>query len=321
VDARIDGGPLLLEDLDGPVTARVEGSEASLRRVVGDVRLEASGDLRVEDVEGAVHLENGNGSIEVRGVRGALAARSEGGGIRVASVAGPVTLTTRGGGISVERVRGDVRVSTERGRIELEDVEGRVELESQRGGIQVEELAGPVRARSERGAIEVEFVAEPSGVIETGRGSIHVEVPEGSGFALDAQTERGEIDLDGDFLVAQFEAGDERPPTPRLDDPGAAGRALAREVRDQVLDSVRRTLDGDPNDWDWDWRWGLDRDGRGWGAWGHWRSHGQEGRRDREGRWAQWRGRRGESVAGEVNGGGAPLRLHTRHGSIRIEGR
>ena len=76
-------------------------------------------------------------------------------------------------------------------------MEGSVVVSTNKGSIQLEEIDGPVRARSRRGDIDVDFEGDPRGEIETGRGDIDIDVPEGAGFDLDARTERGRIDLDG----------------------------------------------------------------------------------------------------------------------------
>ncbi len=314
VNARIDGGPLLLEDLVGPVEARVESSEITLRRSEGDVKLRAGrGDVTVEDVEGALSIESGDGGIEVSEVRGAVVVRTGDGSIEIASAKGRVDAATKRGAIEIQRVRGDVRAHTGRGRIELEDIEGDVDVATERGRIDVDDLAGRIEARSGRGSIEVEFEGDPSGAIGTARGEIRVEIATDARFQLDAHTARGEIELDEDLEIARTENPDVAAPPPFPD-----MRDLREEVREQVarvrenVDRGLRNGNWEELDWSFDWRWEdwHERARRGGDRW-----------RNRDWGWGNRFGRRGERVAGAVNGGGDTLVLRSARGTIQIEER
>lgn len=200
VEARIEGGPLGLEDLAGPITANVSGTESEvwLRGARGPVSVVAGrGGIEIEDVDGDLEVTSQGGSIEVTGVRGSLRVSTRGGSsVDVESVTGPVTVESEDGQVRVEEVRGDVEVRAVSAHIDAEDVQGRVVARTGRGDIQVEDVDGEVSLRTERGEIEVEFEGEPRGRVETGRGDIEIEVSEGWGFALDARTGRGTIELD-----------------------------------------------------------------------------------------------------------------------------
>ncbi len=322
VDARIDGGPLLLEDLVGPVAARAEGSEVTLRRSEGDVELTVSGGhVTVEDVEGALTIHSREGGVEVSGVRGDLGVRSEDGSIEIASVKGRVDAATKGGAIKIERVRGHVRARTARGRIELDDIEGDVDVATERGRIEVTGLQGRIQAHSGRGGIDVEFAGDPAGAIETERGSIEVEIPADASFALEAETRRGAVELDEDFALVPAATPDvAAPPTSWRE----LGEGIAREVRDKVSRRLERGLrEGNWGelDWDFDWSWedrGWKGDDHGWGWDRGWGDRDWGRRRLGDG----WRGGgRGERVAGTVNGGGATLVLRTTRGSIHVDER
>ncbi len=285
IAARIDGGPLLLEDLTGPVVARVEGSEIALRRSEGEVRLSATGgDVEVEDVEGSLSIDS------------------------------------RGGDVSVSGVRGDLIVRTARGSIEIESVKGRVDVATERGRIKVEDLDGRIDARSGRGGVQVEFSGDPAGRIETERGTIEVEIAGDAAFDLDAYTRRGEIELDEDFELAIQELPDVAAPP----DWATLGQKMATEVRDKLSRRLRENLDrgmreGNWEKLDWNFEWTWDDGSNGEGPDWPWGDHDVGwGRSDRD--WSR-AGRHGESLAGEVNGGGETLTLRTQRGDVEIEER
>jgi len=270
VDARIDGGPLLLEDLVGPIVARVESpEETKLLRAEGDIQIILDeGTLRAEDVTGRLEIEARDGRIYVSGLEGALQASTRNGTIQVESVQGAVDLEVQQGSIEVEGVRGRLRAKTNAGRIELEDIEGDVEVATSRGRIDIEELDGQLLARSGRGRIEVEFIGAPAGNIETERGAIEIEVPHSEGFELEARSGRGAVRVDRELaLVARA--------TPRdiggeleSEDLAELGEEIATQMTQHVKHSVTQYLQQGfrTGNWEWDpqvggaWRWDDDEE-------------------------------------------------------------
>lgn len=198
VEAHIDGGPLSLEDLVGPVTAVVERTDVSLRRAEGRVVVESErGSITAEDVEGEFVVRSSEGAIDVAGVRGSLVVDSGRGDVEIDSVRGDVRVQSDRGRVEVESVRGNLAIRSDRGRVEAREIDGAVDARTGRGGIELDAIDGVVSARSERGSIDVHFEGDPAGDIQTGRGSIYVAVPDEAGFDLDARTERGRIEVGG----------------------------------------------------------------------------------------------------------------------------
>jgi hypothetical protein len=339
VDARIAGGPLRIEDLKGVVEAQVEGDSLIVRRTEGELRLVAkSGDISAEDIEGSLDLESQGSDVEVSGVRGSLRVRSGRGRAEISSVTGDVDVETSSGRIEVDRIDGGARLVSDSGRIEVEAMEGDLEVRTSRGRIQVDGIEGRVLARSGRGRIEVRFAGDPSGVIETQRGSIDIEVPQGSGFDLEASTARGsiEVDSDLDFQHAEGAARSDRVAAYR-----ELGRQIAKEVTAKLHQNVRRGLE--TGNWDQDWSFGfafekashlvsatspeeparsVQSDGQdGLAGFG---GRSDRGDRDVASGWNELGGRLGPrsvQIRGRVNGGGPPLLVQTQRGSIEIDDR
>ncbi len=280
VNASIEGGPLVLEDLVGPITVRVGATDVTVRRAEGLVQLVSErGSVEVEDVRGNLAIESGHGNVEVVGVRGSLRVETAHGRVDVESVTGPVYVRTERGRVDIDHVLGDVDVETERGHVEIEDVEGRVSAVAVSADIQIEEVKGAVVARSTRGSIDVEFSGAPMGEIETERGDIVVEVPRGVGFELAAHTGRGRIDIgDGDNGVKRFS----RRNFVRWREEWRARRTELRRQGDRLWSERTEEL-GD--------------------------AAGPE----------QSLVLREQSVVRSLNGGGQPLSLRTGRGSIRVE--
>lgn len=341
VDARIEDGPLVIEDLKGPVEARVEGDRLIVRRTEGGLRLVAKGGpISVEDVEGSLDLESQDSDVDVSGARGSLRVRSGRGRVEISSATGRVDVETSSGRIEVERVDGDARLVSDSGGIEIDGMKGDLEVRTGRGRIQVEELEGRVLARSGRGGIEVRFASDPAGVVETQRGSIDIEVPRGSGFDLEASTGRGSIELDSDLDFEHTEGAKRSDPVAGY---RSLGRQIAEEVTARVHENVRRGLE--TGDWDLDWSFDFDfektprtpeaaqreeqAEDRGARRRERWRRFwgddgwGDKGWGDASG-WDDpgWHhGARSLQISGSVNGGGPLLQLRTKRGSIQIDDR
>jgi len=164
-----------------------------------DVNTEA-GDITTGDIGGtaALHTQGGNiktGRIGVSGIRDASWGRpaakleTEGGHIRLLDVAGDLTAFTGGGHINVGNITGDASLRTGGGHIRAGQIGGRAELETVGGNITVAhagnfvsvrtgggqidfgEVRGSVHAQTGGGGIRVMYVSGPM-ELESSSGSI-----------------------------------------------------------------------------------------------------------------------------------------------------
>jgi TonB family protein len=182
-----------------------------------EVNTEA-GDITTADIGGAVslHTQGGNiktGRIGTSGIRDATWGRAaakletEGGHIQVQDVAGELTAITGGGHINVGNIAGDAALRTGGGHIRAGQIGGRAELETAGGNITVAragsyvsvrtgggqidfgEVRGSVHAQTGGGGIRVMYVSGPM-ELESSSGSICLTRVAG---ALQAATSGGTI--------------------------------------------------------------------------------------------------------------------------------
>ncbi len=215
--AELDGGRVEIES-HGEDEVRVEAQASGFGAGAADFRLERRGSqvslrtdlggvlgwiggqrvrvrIRVPE-EFSLDLRSGGGDVEIEEIEGTVEVRTRGGRVRVREVTGGVELHTSGGTIEAEEIEGDVVARTSGGAIRAVEIEGSVDVETSGGGIEVYDVAGRVRARTSGGPISVRFTGAPSGDIETSGGGIEVELPEGEGLRLEAQTQGGRVELD-----------------------------------------------------------------------------------------------------------------------------
>jgi len=157
-----------------------------------------SGSIEVSDVRGPADLRTGSGSIRAESIGGGGAARA--GGERRAGPAmgynagGAVQARTGSGTITVMGAGGDVNATTGSGGITISQVGGRVRADASSGGVTVQKALADVDAHSGSGTITID--GRPSSArweARTGSGGIHVSLPQGTGFELDASTSSGSV--------------------------------------------------------------------------------------------------------------------------------
>jgi len=159
-----------------------------------DLRTSA-GPVRIDDVSGRIRARAADAPIEVSAAAGSLRLRTNRGDVRVAEVQGDVDVRVSEGHLELSWITGNVAARTGWGKIEADHVSGSLTLASGHGGIEIREVEGPARAKTERGGILVSFAGAPAGGLETSRGSVRVEVPDGAGADLEAISRRGSVEL------------------------------------------------------------------------------------------------------------------------------
>jgi hypothetical protein len=172
--SKTGSGSHRIEGVRGNVHAST-GSGSIVAREIGSLSASAgSGSIDVERVDGSVRANTGSGRIHATGVSGAITAKTGSGGIEVVQAGAPAARIERGG---VEAGSGDVDVSSSSGTVRVRGVRGTLRASTTSGGLHVQ--------------------GEPRGdwELSAASGGVRVDVPDGSGFDLDATTSSGSIDV------------------------------------------------------------------------------------------------------------------------------
>jgi hypothetical protein len=142
---------------------------------LGDVQVKtSSGDVRL-DATGALKLTASHGSITVDRVEGTAEITTSSGSLRVGIVNGPAVLKNSHGTTAVGAVTGELRVSGANGDIEIRRAEDSVTATTAHGTLRVGEVA--------RGIVQ----------LETSYGAIEVGVREGTAAWLDVSSDAGQV--------------------------------------------------------------------------------------------------------------------------------
>lgn len=171
IDAEASGDKVTLE-------VRKPGSE---HRVIGlGMHHSASARLIASVPRGAtLTLVTRDGSIAVERIDGRLELRTDDGSVRVSEAAGDLLIVTRDGSITLERVGG---------RIDARSGDGSIRVNGTPSALALETRDGSVTVRAERGT---EMADDWS--VRTGDGTVVVELPDGFGAEIDAETQDGSV--------------------------------------------------------------------------------------------------------------------------------
>jgi hypothetical protein len=194
---------------------RTAGVEAELRHgelvadgVGGDLVVRGGhAPVRANDVTGRAEVETTFGDVRLERVGGELRARAEHGGLTASDVAGAASVATTYDGVTLERVAGPVEAVVEHGGLEGRGLARGARVRATGADVSLDGFAGPVEVEVERGsarlspgsAIEAEIAAKAT------HGEVALEVPEGSRFDLEAESQRGEVQGELPGITAERE--------------------------------------------------------------------------------------------------------------------
>ena len=213
-------------ELTVPKGATVEAvgtrGDFDISEVAGDVNLSSSNaGVRLQDIGGRVKVETSRSDvIRCENVKGDVDLRGHGDDVELYKIAGQVTISgDYRGSVSLRELAKPVRVQNSRTNLEVQQIPGEVRLD--RGSFTAQDVVGPVTLTThstdvsfdgfsagldltvDRGDIDLRPNRSPLGkiAVHSTSGNIELALPQAAKFALNASTERGEIQNDfGDSL-------------------------------------------------------------------------------------------------------------------------
>ncbi len=289
IEAREIGGSAVLLTQGGNILVGRIGAQD--KRKTSNSRTEAKletegGHIQVREVVGDLQAFTAGGHIIAGNVSGDASLRSGGGHIRAGKIGGRADLQTEGGNIIVSHADNFVNVRTGGGQIDFGEVRGSVHAQTAGGGIRVMYVSGPMEVVSNGGSICLTRVA---GAVQaaTTDGTITAWInPDGPGGPDGSSTpSKGSASGSGNSVrlsgASQLSSG-------HGDILVFLPRNLAANIEAVVSSGDAQRIIADPAI--------------------HLAVQSGEGAAPGSVR-----------VTGELNGGGAPLRLRTTTGNIRLQ--
>lgn len=165
VEVSTDGGDIETQDIGGTAVLHTQGGNIYAGRIGGSGLRDISAGRKV------ARLETEGGHIQVADVAGELSAFTGGGHIEVGNVAGDATLHTGGGHIRAGQIGGRAQLETVGGNITVAHAQKFVDVHTGGGQIDFGEVRGSVHAQTGGGGIRIMYVSGPMEVESSG-GSI-----------------------------------------------------------------------------------------------------------------------------------------------------
>jgi DUF4097 and DUF4098 domain-containing protein YvlB len=182
--------------LDGPLGLETEFGSVTAENVVADriVARSGSGEIWIEEagLSGPLDLETNFGDVTAVGVDAVS--------YRLKSGSGSLTLDCSGSG--------DVALESDSGDLTLEGCSGSLDLQTEFGDIEVQGATDSelmLKTNSGKVYFSGSIRAEGEHRVESEFGDVHVVLPAGAAFDLDAETEFGSIETDFAVTVSEFE--------------------------------------------------------------------------------------------------------------------
>lgn len=171
VEVRTGAGDIETQEIGGSATLLTQGGNITAGRIgakdarkANDGHVEAKfetegGHIQVQEVVGDLRAFTAGGHIVAGNVSGDASLRSGGGHIRAGRIGGRAELQTDGGNVTVSHAGSFVNVRTGGGQIDFGEVRGSVHAQTAGGGIRVMYVSGPMEVVSSGGSICLTRVA------------------------------------------------------------------------------------------------------------------------------------------------------------------
>ncbi len=167
----------------------------------------AAGGVLAADARADLVVETGSGSVEVTDVVGDVHVDTGSGSVSISRVEGDVTADTGSGSVTLNDVAASrLAVDTGSGRIVGEDLRAAgVNVDTGSGAIRLSGLrASDVRCDTGSGSVRLGLLSDVEFLeVDTGSGSIVVEVPRDFGAAVELDTGSGRVEVDVSGRVAE----------------------------------------------------------------------------------------------------------------------
>lgn len=197
--------------------------EISGEPVVADIHLRGGSvtvqkwtrDLRVSMTQGRVNASNGAGALNVNVQRGDITVADHNGPVNTDSysgntalrnITGDVNTTLFSGQLQSEKVKGVMTLATQQSQSKINQGAGTLQFENGKGAMSVVGFQGRVEGQNQEGSVTVNVPLDGEVDVRSKSGRVAIQLPAGSGAALNLLTTEGEIVVPGELKVVKLSA-------------------------------------------------------------------------------------------------------------------
>ncbi|MFW6200548.1 MAG: DUF4097 family beta strand repeat-containing protein [Gemmatimonadota bacterium] len=168
----------------------------------------ATGESRVEGVDGDLRVETGQGRVHASDTRGSLVIDTGSGPVTVEGVEGELNVDTGSGSVDVRNILGDVLVDTGSGSVEVDDAEGELSIDTGSGSVEVASVSGrSLLVDTGSGSVDGNGMSVESLDVDTGSGSVRLDRVAARQVRLDTGSGRISVELLEDAESVMVDTG------------------------------------------------------------------------------------------------------------------
>ncbi len=196
IEATGSTGDFDVSSLTGDVDISSENAGLRLQNIAGRVKLDTrkSDVIRCTDIGGTVDVRGHGADVELTKIGGQVTVSgSYSGSVALHDLAKPVKVENLRTEFDVQQVPGEIRL--ERGSVSMRNVVGPTRLSTRTTDVTMEGFSNGLDLMADKGDIELRPGHVPLGkiTVHTRAGNIEMDLPQDAGFAMQANTERGDI--------------------------------------------------------------------------------------------------------------------------------
>jgi DUF4097 and DUF4098 domain-containing protein YvlB len=210
IEATGTRGDFDISGLSGDVDISSENAGVRIQDLGGSAKIETrrSDLIRCVNVKGTVDLRGHGEDVELTKIQGQVTINGDyTGTISLRDLAKPARVQDMRTQLEVQQIPGEVRL--DRGSLSLQNIIGPLKLNTHATDVELDGVSNEVSMEIDKGDVELRPGRLPLGkmTIRTRSGNIEVALPESAGFALNANTDRGEIDNEFGDALKQWHQG------------------------------------------------------------------------------------------------------------------
>jgi hypothetical protein len=181
---------------DGNIDVSAQHSDTSIEDVTGSVKVsQEKGSVKIEQITGDVHVEGRVNEVSVSDVKGGVQLDGEfQESVKLARIEKSVTFKSSRTDMEFSRIEGSLDLDSD--DLHAEEITGPLHLTTRSKNIRLESVSGDVRLQDDNGTVELGMRTVGNVQIDNHNGDVQLNLPEKSGFRVDARTRDGEIQSD-----------------------------------------------------------------------------------------------------------------------------
>lgn len=200
-------GDLDLSSIGGNVTLRSGTSGMRLQDIGGNVTVESrrSDLIRCTNIKGNVDLRGHGSDIELNQVAGQVSVDGDyTGTVSLRAIDKPARVQNSRTNLQVQTIPGEIRL--DRGSLNVQNAVGPLRVNAHSTDVSLESISNAIEVSVDRGDVDLKPVRLPLGriTVHAHSGNIDLALPAEATFALNADTDSGQVENDfGDVLKEQ----------------------------------------------------------------------------------------------------------------------